>query len=200
MSDATTQTPCWLDADFLQTKFDAALAYNDYVATGKPDQQESWKKIHDQVKLTDAQRTLVGGFTRVMHVLVTSGVWCGDCVAQCPMIDRIAEANPDFVKVRFVDRDEHADLAERIRINTGLRVPTAIFMAEDFEFCGLLGDRTLTRYRAIAEKQLGAACPLPGAPVPSAELAATLHDWVNEFERIHLMLRLSPRLREKHGD
>jgi len=200
MPDATTQTPCWLDADFLKTKFDAALPYDDYVATGKPDQQESWKKIHDQVKLTDAERELVGGFTRSINVLVTSGVWCGDCVAQCPMLDRIAESNPDSITVRFVDRDEHSDLAERIRINTGLRVPTAIFMAEDFEFCSLLGDRTLTRYRAIAEKQLGAACPLPGAPVPTAELAATLHDWVNEFERVHLMLRLSPRLREKHGD
>ena len=200
MPDTATQTPCWLDADFLKTKFDAALPYADYVATGKADQQESWKKIHDQVTLTDAERGLVGGFTRSMNILVSSGIWCGDCVAQCPMLDRIAEANPDRITVRFLDRDEHSDLAERIKINAGLRVPTAIFMAEDFEFVSMLGDRTLTRYRAVAEKQLGAACPLPGAPVPAAELAATLHDWVNEFERVHLMLRLSPRLRDKHGD
>jgi len=198
--DSNTQTACWLDADFLASKHDAGLAYDDYVATGKPDQQASWKKIHDQVTLTDAQRELVAGFTRRMPVLVLSGVWCGDCVAQCPMLARIAEAAPERVDLRFLDRDEHCDLAERVKINTGLRVPTVIFMAEDFEFCGISGDRSLTRYRAVAEKQLGAACPLPGAPVPAAELNATLQDWVDECERIQLMLRLSPRLREKHGD
>jgi hypothetical protein len=48
--------------------------------------------------------------------------------------------------------------------------------------------------------KLGPACPLPGAPLPDDELAATLQDWLNEFERIELLLRLSPRLRRKHGD
>ena len=30
--------------------------------------------------------------------------------------------------------------------------------------------------------------------------ADTLQDWVNEFERVQLLLRLSTRLRQKHGD
>jgi len=75
-----------------------------------------------------------------------------------------------------------------------------IFMAEDFEPVSILGDRTLTRYRALAAKQLGAACPLPGAPIPQDELNATLQDWLDEVERVHILLRLSGRLREKHGD
>jgi hypothetical protein len=31
-------------------------------------------------------------------------------------------------------------------------------------------------------------------------MAATLQDWVDEVERIQLMLRVSPRLRQKYGD
>jgi hypothetical protein len=31
-------------------------------------------------------------------------------------------------------------------------------------------------------------------------MAATLQEWLNEFERIQLMLRISPRLRQKYGD
>jgi hypothetical protein len=73
-------------------------------------------------------------------------------------------------------------------------------MAEDFEFVSLLGDRTLSRYRAVAQRNLGPACPLPGAPLPDEELAATLQDWIDETERVHLILRLSTRLREMHGD
>ena len=30
--------------------------------------------------------------------------------------------------------------------------------------------------------------------------AAVLQEWLNEFERVQWMLRLSPRLRQKHGD
>jgi hypothetical protein len=48
--------------------------------------------------------------------------------------------------------------------------------------------------------QLGAACPIGIAPPDADEVAATLQDWLNEFERIQLMLRLSPRLRRKHDD
>ena len=36
---------------------------------------------------------------------------------------------------------------------------------------------------------------------PAAEaLAATTAEWLAEFERAQLILRLSPRLRSKHGD
>ena len=42
-------------------------------------------------------------------------------------------------------------------------------------------------------------CTLPAAPRsgPTIEL---LQDWLNEFERIQLMLRLSARLRQKYQD
>ena len=62
------------------------------------------------------------------------------------------------------------------------------------------GDRSLTRYRAAAARNLGPSCPLPGAPLPQDELEGTLQDWVDEFERVHLLLRLSARLRQKHQD
>ncbi len=188
-----------LTTDFLREKHEAGLPYSDYVATGDEGKRDAWQAIYEQAELNDSQRKLIAGFTREMKVLISSGVWCGDCVQQCPFAQRIAEANSK-IDVRFVDRDAHSDLAEKIKICGGLRVPIAIFMAEDYEFTSLFGDRTLTRYRALAERQLGPSCPLPGAPVPTEELAATLNDWINEFERVQLLLRLSARLREKHGD
>ncbi len=32
------------------------------------------------------------------------------------------------------------------------------------------------------------------------QFAAVIADWLNELERIHLILRTSPKLRERHGD
>lgn len=189
-----------LTPEFLRAKFERARPYREYVATGAPAHRDNWARAEALIQLTADQADLVGGFVRRMHILVISGTWCGDCVQQGPMIAAIAAANPPKVEARFLDRDEHLDLAEQVRIAGGLRVPTAIFASEDFEFVSLLGDRTLARYRAIASEKLGASCPLPGASLPGDQAAATLQDWMNEVERVQLILRLSPRLRERHQD
>lgn len=187
-----------LDPERLEAAFGAAHSYESYLATD-PTREGNWRAVERSIELTPAQQDLIGGFTRSMPVLVISGIWCGDCVQQGPMLLRIAQASPR-IDLRWIDRDEHLDLAEEVRICGGLRVPTVIFMAEDFEPVHVLGDRTLARYRAIAKRTLGPACPVPHAPLAADEAAETLQDWVNEFERVQLLLRLSARLRERHGD
>lgn len=189
-----------LSAETLRELFEAGRPYAVYLETGSPDQRANLKRVYDGASLTAAQAALVGGFVRRMPVLVISGMWCGDCVNQCPLIARIAEANPKAIDLRFVDRDEHRALSDAVKICGGNRVPTVIWMAEDFEFVHLLGDRTLSRYRAIAATQLGPACPVPGAGVDADERQAVIQDWINEFERVHLILRTSGRLRQKHED
>lgn len=197
----TAITQPHLDAAYLRSKHEAGLEYEAYLASDSA-KAANWRKYEQQIQLSEAQRKLLAGFTREIKVLVSSGIWCGDCAVQCPMLVKMAQATskPNLIDLKFVDRDEHIDLSNQIMINGGLRVPTAIFMAEDFEPVSIIGDRSLTRYRAVAARQLGPSCPLPGAPVPQDELIATLQDWLDEFERVHLLLRLSARLREKHGD
>jgi thiol-disulfide isomerase/thioredoxin len=185
---------------FLSDKFVTALPYDGYVLTGTGEQQRRWKQVYDAAMLSEPQKALIDGFVREMNVLIVSGIWCGDCVQQCPLLQRIAEANAQRIHLRLIDRDEHKDLSSQLRMNAGDRVPVTLFLAEDFEFCAAFGDRSLNRYRALAQKQLGASCPTGIAPPSNDELARTLADWLNEFERIQLMLRLSPRLRRKHGD
>ena len=189
-----------MNASFLADKLAAALPYDRYVRTGTEEQQRRWQQLYTAAELTDAQKQLVAGFARDMKVLIVSGVWCGDCIQQCPLLQRIAEANSARITLRLLDRDEHRDLTEKVRINGGDRVPVALFLAEDYELCSVFGDRTLNRYRALASRQLGPSCPTGIVPPGAEEMAATLQDWLNEFERVQLMLRLSARLRQKHGD
>src|SRR5207237_3751507 len=132
-----------LDAKYLSDKFTHALMYGPYVQSGTGEQQRRWREALDAVALSPVQRQLVAGFAREMKVLIISGVWCGDCIVQCPMMQRIAEVNPFRVQLRFVDRDGHKDLADQVKINAGLRVPVVLFMAEDFQLCGAFGERTL---------------------------------------------------------
>jgi thiol-disulfide isomerase/thioredoxin len=185
---------------FLKDKFATALEYDAYLKTGNEEQQRRWTQVYQAASLADTQKRVVQGFVREMNLLIVSGIWCGDCVQQVPLIQRIVEANRGKIHMRIVDRDQNRDLAEALRINGGDRVPVTLFMAEDFELCSAFGDRTLNRYRALAAKQLGASCPIGISPPDQNELGATLSDWLDEIERIQLMLRLSSRLRQKHGD
>lgn len=193
-----------LDAAYLKAKHDAGLTYEQYLATGKPHQAESWRKIESQISLTERQKRMLGSFVRSMKVLCVSGIWCGDCVRQGPMLALIAEAagrqGGGRISLRFLDRDQHMDLQQQVSINAGHRVPVAIFCAEDDHLVGWYGDKTLSRYRLLASQQLGAHCPLPGSPESQVHMEDELADWVHEFERVHLLLRLSTRLRQKHGD
>jgi hypothetical protein len=190
-----------LTPEFLKAKFQHGLSYERYVEQGTPDQRARWERHYNAVALTPEQEALLRGFTRRMNVLVTSGMWCGDCAVQVPMMARIAQGAP-VIDLRMLDRDQHLDLAEQVMICGGLRVPTAIFLNEDFEFVSILGDKSLARLRAQAARAVGegAYCQLPGVEQPQDEAAATLADWLAEFERVQLLLRLSPKLRERYGD
>jgi hypothetical protein len=67
-------------------------------------------------------------------------------------------------------------------------------------WCATAEDRTLNRYRALALKRLGPSCPTGILPSEKGEVEARLADWLNVIERVPLMLRLTPRLCEKHKD
>jgi thiol-disulfide isomerase/thioredoxin len=180
--------------------FGNALGYKEFLQHhATPEQQARWQAVYDKLTLTPAQRELLGGFVREMHVLCVAGAWCGDCVNQCPILGRIAEQNPR-IQVRFVDRDAHPEAQQALRMNAGNRVPAVVFLSEDDEECARYGDRTLATYRQMAADRLGPACPTGIVPPGAELLSAVTAEWIGQFERAQLMLRLSKRLREKHGD
>jgi hypothetical protein len=75
-----------------------------------------------------------------------------------------------------------------------------LFLSEDGFPCGRTGDRTLSAYREIVSRQLGPSCPTGIVPPEKSHLQNVVQDWLDEFERIQLMLRTSSRLRQMHGD
>jgi len=189
-----------MKASYFSDRFAAGLPYDRYVQTGTDEQQRRWKQVHDAARLTDAQKQLLRGFARGMKMLIFSGIWCGDCVEQCPLIHLIAEANTSKIDLRFIERPRDGELVPELRINGGNRVPVVLFLSEDDEWCATAGDRTIHRYRALALRRLGPFCPTGIVAPEREELDATLGDWLNEVERVQLMLRLTPRLRQKYQD
>ena len=184
----------------LFAKFDAALPLSPFLEHyGTPTDATRWRNALTETQITDDQRRLLGRFTREMKVLVLAGAWCGDCISQCPAFERFAEAAP-VIKVRYLDRDDHADAQEELKINGGARVPVAVFFSEDGFEVSRYGERTLARYRQMVEQLVGESCATGIVRGSDPIQARAVQEWLNEFERAQWMLRLSPRLRGKHGD
>jgi thiol-disulfide isomerase/thioredoxin len=184
-----------------QSRFEKGLGYQSFLEKFADPQRDQprWQRVYEQIRLSDGQKQLLAGFTRRMNVLCLAGAWCGDCVEQGPILQRIAEAAGGNVDLRFLDRDENPDVQEDLSICGGRRVPVAVFLSEDFFECARFGDRTLSAYRQMARQRVGAACSV-GAVRDEDLHAAAVQEWLDEFERVQLMLRLSPRLRQKHKD
>lgn len=187
------------------TLYSGALSYEDFLAKyGNENQQQRWAAKRSTLSLSDAQKSLLGSFTRKMHVLCLAGAWCGDCVDQCPMFQLIEEAS-DNIEIRFVDRDDASDeLKEAIKVCGGNRVPVVVFLNEDDQVTGMYGDRTLAKYRQMVENLTGAACSTGIALGTEGQMdpltSSVLAEWIDQFERNQWICRTSTRLREKHGD
>jgi thiol-disulfide isomerase/thioredoxin len=180
-------------------KFEEGLAYHAFLDRyASPEHRSRWDATYNAIALKPAQKELLQSFVREMKVLVMCGAWCGDCIKQCPSFEHFAAVAPK-IQVRYCDRDDHPDLAAELQTCGAARVPCVVFLAEDGAFCGRYGDRTLSKYRRMMSKLTGASCPT-GLFTDADELAEVTQDWLDEFERIHAMLRTSSRLRQLHGD
>jgi thiol-disulfide isomerase/thioredoxin len=180
--------------------FDKGLRYEAFLAKYASDEQRRrWEGVYSNVLLSTKQRQLLAGFKREMKIIVLAGTWCGDCVNQCPIFPHFAAEN-EKVGIHFFDRDDNKELAQELSICGAPRVPSLLFLSEDGFPCGRAGDRTLSAYRDIAAKQLGPSCPTGIAPPDKTVIENVVQDWLDEFERIQLMLRTSGRLRQLHND
>ena len=181
-------------------KYRLGLPYAGFIARYATDvQKQRWHQVHEQVALTPPQRQLLASFTRSMPVLCLAGAWCGDCINQCPIFEHFAAAAP-VIQVRYLDRDEHADVQSELQLNGGNRVPALVFFSEDGFEAARYGERTLAKYRQMMRDQAGPSCPTGIVVSGDPLLVQVTQDWLNEFERVQWLLRLSPRLRQKHSD
>jgi len=174
--------------------FHRGLAYDEFLSQhGTVDHKARWDRSREATTLTEEQKALLTTFVRTTNVLVLAGAWCGDCAMNCPIFERFAEAAPKLI-VRYLDRDEHAEVQKELQINGGNRVPVIVFFSEDGFEIARYGERTLTSYRKMVK---GVVPPRPDWDDSPAAIVA---DWLREFERVQWILRLSPRLRRLHQD
>lgn len=184
---------------FFKDYFLKGLSYQEFVDSGSNSEKQRWSAIAESLLVNSEQSALLNTFKREMNILVLAGLWCGDCSRQCPMIQAIADSTK-CMNVRFLDNEKFPELRDELRISGGSRVPVLVVLSEDFFEISRFGDRHLTQYRRKIATELGDACDIGLPPKDNSSLLDELGEWLNYFERLQLMLRLSPFLRKRHND
>ena len=93
--------------------FSRAVPYEEYLAASDQAHASKWRALEDKIAVPDDRVDVIGGFSRKMNVLVYSGVWCGDCVRQGPILAEIAR-NSDRIDLRFREREDGCRIGEEL--------------------------------------------------------------------------------------
>lgn len=119
-----------------------------------------------RVRLAPEDRAAFGKLRKPLKVLVLAEDWCGDVVANLPVLARVAE-DTGKLELRVFARDQNVDLMDQY-LNQGKfrSIPVFAFFDEDLKPVGVFIERpaSVTELRAKRRAEIFAAHPEFGSP------------------------------------
>jgi hypothetical protein len=159
-----------------RARFSKGLTYDEYKAqmTRNRDRLEENER---RVELHQEDLAPFRALPRPVKVLVLAEDWCGDVIANLPVLGRIAK-DSGKLDVRILLRDQNDDIMQRY-LNKGQfkSIPVFVFFDEDFRELGHWIERpaSVTEVRAKRRKEIFAAHPEFGSPdAPVDALSETI--------------------------
>ena len=156
-----------------RARFDKGLTYDAYKEqmTRNRDRLE---QNEQSVELSKQDLVAFRALPRPVKVVVLAEDWCGDVIANLPVLARLA-TDSGKLDVRIFLRDQNDDIMQRY-LNKGQfkSIPVFVFFDQDFRELGHWIERpaSVTEVRAKRRKEIFAAHPEFGSPdAPVDQLA-----------------------------
>lgn len=154
----------------IRERFEQGLTYEGYKAAmsrNRDRMEESERKVVLSAETVSFFKSL----RAPLNVLVLAEDWCGDVIANLPVLGRLAAAT-GTLKVRVLYRDENPDLRDRW-LNQGKyqSIPVFVFFDQEFRELGHWIERpaSVTELRATKRRELFASDPAFGSPDGSVD-------------------------------
>lgn len=129
-----------------------------------------WDKT---ITISDEIKSRIQNFDKKVIWLVLTETWCGDAAHVIPIINKVAELNPN-ITLKLVFRDEHPELMDRFLTNGGKSIPKLIMIDVDTnEVVNTFGPRP-SAATAMVEDFKSNHCSL------TDEFKAQLQAWYNK--------------------
>jgi len=156
-----------------RARFDQGLTYEAY----KDQMTRNRDRLEENEKRVDLSKEDLAAFRALPHavkVVVLAEDWCGDVIANLPVLGRLAK-DSGRLDIRIFLRDQNDDIMQRY-LNKGQfkSIPVFVFFDGDFRELGHWIERpaSVTEVRAKRRKDIFAAHPEFGSPdAPVDQLA-----------------------------
>jgi hypothetical protein len=146
-------------------QFEQGLTYEQY----KAQMTRNREKLEANERRMQIDPADLAAFQRVPHplnVLVLAEDWCGDVIANLPVVGRLA-AESGTLELRILLRDQHLDIMDQYLLRGQFRaIPAVIFLDQDFNDVGVWIERpdSVTARREEQRRALYAQHPELGSP------------------------------------
>ncbi len=90
------------------------------------------KRWDKKIKIEEALAAKIAGIKKPITWLVLTESWCGDASPSLPVMQKIAELNPNLT-LKVVLRDENLDLMNQFLTNNAMSIPKLIAVDDETE-------------------------------------------------------------------
>jgi hypothetical protein len=108
------------------------------------------KRLDKTVKLPQEVIEKVEAIKVPIEWIVLTEGWCGDAAQNLPIINKIADLNPN-INLRIVLRDEHPELMDKFLTNGGKAIPKLIHIEKDYSKIESWGPRPTVATKMVAD-------------------------------------------------
>lgn len=134
----------------IQELFQKGLSFLDFVNLDKDTYKENTMELYEKISVPEELVQKINAVNKLFYILVFAEIWCPDCMINVPVIQKMAELNPNF-KVRIVSREGNEAYMEAYKINGKPKIPTVLFMSEEFEVLGAFIEQPLIVKSIVAK-------------------------------------------------
>jgi hypothetical protein len=146
-------------------RFEQGMTYDEYKAQ-MTRSQERFEANERDLEVDPATLAAITGLKQPLNVAVLAEDWCGDVIANLPILGRLAR-DGGKLNVRVFLRDQNLDLMDQY-LNKGQfrSIPTFVFLDGEFQEIGVFKERpdSVTDLRAQRRREIYASDPAYGSP------------------------------------
>ncbi len=131
-----------------KARFDQGMTYAEYKAQMTRN-QEQFVENERIVTFDPSDLAFFKNLAQPLHVLVITEDWCGDAIANVPIVGRLAEESAKL-NLRVFLRDQHPDLMDLyLKEGKHRSIPTFVFFDSEFKELGHWIERPAAMYERI---------------------------------------------------
>ena len=155
-------------------RFDSGLTYGQWF-DGMTKNKDRFQQNYDAARISPADVAFFKGLR--LNVLVLAEDWCGDAVANAPILAKLADAVGSSFNLRVFKRDENLDLMDQYLYQGQFRsIPTVVFFDQKMNELGHWAERPQIARDEMAEARrrfTAEHADLPDASKPVPEMSET---------------------------